>query len=235
MLPLCMWSRGANGCCLQGCGLWCWWQRMSVCEQWSVPPLSLPHWHAHIYLPGTAHFWHAAHHSAFPPEKELSLPENTKMCYTGSSQCSLCVTLRCGTGGGLQELLAGQCWLKKSFYQWEGNRENSFCSRHVSGGEEGNITEVPTHAGAPWCHEPGWAQAPARPHPHAAVPSPGPCPQVGSTKVCLHRFYLRSKLSPFQPHCDSMSSWRLLTLDHLQCPEGKYNDSLLLVNEASKH
>lgn len=70
-----------------------------------------------------------------------------------------------------------------------------------------------------------------------ALPSPprAPCPQVGSREVRLRWFYLCSKLSPFQPHCDSMSSWHLLTPDHLQYPGGKYNDSLLLVNEASKH
>jgi len=73
---------------------------------------------------------------------------------------------------------ARQCRLEKSLYQWEMNGENSSCAKHVSGGEEGSIAEVPAHAGAP-----RWLRAPTRPCPHKAVPSPGPTSPGGEHEV----------------------------------------------------
>lgn len=137
----------------------CWWAlggRRSHTSSWAGG------------LAGAARCWCAAHCSAFASEEELSLQDNTKVCYTGWSQCSWH-----STRAGEQELLAGQCRLEKSLYQWEGNEENSFCSRHVSRGEEGNVAEVPAHVGAPWCHGPDQLQAPARLRPHTAVLASG--------------------------------------------------------------
>lgn len=144
------------------------------------------------------------------------------MFYKGRSPSACHITLRCSTKGGLPELR------EKSLYQWEGKGENSSCSFQAGEQREGgNILDMPA-PGALWWHE--LQQG------HTRVQlSPCPVSPGGECQVLSDQFYLAPRLSPFQPHCDSVSSRRLLTPDHLQCPGGKYNDSLLLVNEASKH